>query len=321
MYQSLNFTEAATDPVNTSDGSSVVYAVFTTPSSAVRMSAVCAFRMDDIRRLFDTGDFKVQKTVNSLWSAHRSYELPKPRPGSVLCYLSTFLYCSALIVTFQCVPESTRLPEQVTAFVTRNPLMYDTVGNMLSRPLVVEGADRAELTQIAVAPQIKAVSGRRHDVLFVGTADGKVLKLIDTGAGRATMIEAIRVFDRMEPIVNLLTSDNQLIVVSRDQVAGIPLYYCGEQRSCSACVRLQDPYCAWDLSSAHCVGRSDGYETRSFPSSLIKLIVPLAVTGRVAISSKTSPSANRSNVRKVSFASIFVHLSYDSRAALVYSTF
>lgn len=73
--------------MKSSDGSSVVYAVFTTPQSAVRMSAVCAFRMDDIRRVFDTGDFKVQKSVSSLWSAHRSYELPKPRPGSVINHL------------------------------------------------------------------------------------------------------------------------------------------------------------------------------------------------------------------------------------------
>jgi hypothetical protein len=198
------------------------------------------------------------------------------------------------------VPNSTRLGEQVTAFVTRNPLMYDSVANMLPRPLMVEGADRAELTQIAAAPQIKAVSGRRHDVLFVGTADGRVLKLVDTGAGRATLVEAIRVFDRMEPVVNLMTSDNQLVVVSRDQVAGIPLFNCGEQRSCSSCVRLQDPYCAWDLSSSHCVGRSDGYDnTLSVSVDQRSHAFSISAAGSAAILCKTSLSASRSNAQKV----------------------
>lgn len=50
----------------------------------------------------------------------------------------------------------------------------------------------------------------------------------------------------------------QIIVVTSDEVAAISLYHCDEQKTCSGCVHLQDAHCAWDLDSAHCVGRSDG---------------------------------------------------------------
>lgn len=98
-----SISEATSEPVTSADGSTIVYAVFTTPQSAVRMSAVCAFRMNDIRRVFDTGDFKVQNSVNSVWTAHRTYDLPKPRPGSVNSGIfpqGTFLHSTLLFSVF-----------------------------------------------------------------------------------------------------------------------------------------------------------------------------------------------------------------------------
>ncbi len=70
------------------------------------------------------------------------------------------------------------MQEPTLAFITRHPLLYDAIPNALAHgPLLVEGlslGDRSDLTQIAVAGQIRAVSGLHYDVLFVGTADGKV---------------------------------------------------------------------------------------------------------------------------------------------------
>lgn len=55
-------SEAVSDPVPSPSSSSdhLVYAVFSTPDSSVRMSAVCAFSMQSIRDTFDKGTFKYQ---------------------------------------------------------------------------------------------------------------------------------------------------------------------------------------------------------------------------------------------------------------------
>lgn len=79
------FVEAITGPVPYNDGTTVVYGVFTTPESGIKMSAVCLFRMEAIKRIFDYGHFKIQKTPQSIWMPYRPRDvaMPVPRPGSV----------------------------------------------------------------------------------------------------------------------------------------------------------------------------------------------------------------------------------------------
>ncbi|CAJ0930488.1 unnamed protein product, partial [Mesorhabditis belari] len=221
----------------------LIYAVFATPETHVRMSAICIFSMNKIRDEFLYGTFKHQKTVNSLWAPYAKSEIPKPRPGT-------------------CVPDSTKLPEATISFTLRNPLLHKSISS-LREPLLVEGTDRADLTQIAVLPGVTSVANERHDVIFVGTSDGRVLKIVDNG-GKTALIESVRVFQRGPPVVNLLTAAQQghVAVVTPDEVALIPLHNCELQSSCSHCVNLQDPHCAWDLQTARCVPRdqwrSDG---------------------------------------------------------------
>ncbi|VDK44044.1 unnamed protein product [Anisakis simplex] len=237
----FNELQAVSKPVpSNDDGSVLVYAVFTTPDSSVRMSAVCAFRMDAIKRLFDYGHFKVQQTAQSLWMPYRSHQMISvPRPGS-------------------CVADSTKLPESTVSFITRNPLMHEAIPAIRPRPILVQGPEKAELTQIAVAPQIRSVRGVHHNALYLGTSNGRVLKVIDVVDEDTCVIESVHVFRRNVPIVNLMATADQLIVVSADEIAAIPLHHCGKQRTCSGCVHLQDAHCAWDLDSARCVGRDDG---------------------------------------------------------------
>lgn len=144
------------------------------------MSAVCSFSMKKIREEFDYGTFKHQRSSSSIWEPYPRNEIPKPRPGS-------------------CVPDSTKLPEATVTFATRNPLLHRAVES-LGPPLLIEGADRPDLTQIAVLPAVEAVSGMKFDIIFLGTSDGRVLKLIDTG-GNTTVIEATQVFSRANPVV------------------------------------------------------------------------------------------------------------------------
>ncbi|VDL64898.1 unnamed protein product, partial [Nippostrongylus brasiliensis] len=229
----FNELKAVSDPILTSANDHRVYAVFSTPESDVRMSAVCSFSMKRIREEFDYGTFK--QTVNSLWVPYNRNEIPRPRPGA-------------------CVPDSTRLPEATVSFITRTPLMHRAIESM-NGPMLIEGSERADLTQIAVLPHVDSVNGQHYDIVYIGTSDGRVLKLIET-VGNTTVIESITVFSRTIPVVNLLTTPKQLVVVSSDEVATIDVHHCNEQDSCNRCVALQDPHCAWDLTIARCVNRN-----------------------------------------------------------------
>ncbi|GMT29583.1 hypothetical protein PFISCL1PPCAC_20880 [Pristionchus fissidentatus] len=235
----FNELKAVADPVPSSSSPSdhLVYAVFSTPDSSVRMSAVCVFSMQTIRETFDKGTFKYQRTGSSQWTSLARSEIPSPRPGA-------------------CAADSAKLPETTVSFVMRNPLMHQAVSSIRG-PLLVEGSERAELTQIAVLSSVASVDGGRHDVIYVGTSDGRVVKAIQIG-NETVVIQSALVFPSGAPVVNLLTTDSRLIVVSPDEVASIPPESCGFAPSCSACVRLQDPHCAWDERLSRCVSRSDG---------------------------------------------------------------
>ncbi|EGT38378.1 hypothetical protein CAEBREN_28508 [Caenorhabditis brenneri] len=228
----FNELKAVSDPIDAGNNDHVVYTVFSTPDSDVRMSAVCKFSMKKIREEFDNGTFKHQNNAQSMWMAFNRNEVPKPRPGS-------------------CTPDSTKLPENTVSFILHHPLLHRPIP-AVSAPLLVEGADRADLTQITVLPRVKAVGGHSYDILFIGTSDGKVLKVVEVD-GNATVIQAATVFQRGVPVVNLLTTKENVVIVSSNEIASLPVHNCAQQTSCSKCVQLQDPHCAWDSSIARCV--------------------------------------------------------------------
>ncbi|CAI2293020.1 unnamed protein product [Caenorhabditis sp. 36 PRJEB53466] len=228
----FNELKAVSDPIDAGNNDHVVYTVFSTPDSDVRMSAVCKFSMKKIREEFDTGTFKHQSNAQSMWMAFNRNEVPKPRPGS-------------------CTLDSTKLPENTVSFVLHHPLLHRSIA-ALGPPLLVEGAEKADLTQITVLPRVKSVSGQHYDILFIGTSDGKVLKVVEVD-GNATVIQSASVFQKGVPIVNLLTTKDNVVIVSSDEIASLPVHNCAQQTSCSKCVQLQDPHCAWDSSIARCV--------------------------------------------------------------------
>ena len=91
------------------------------------------------------------------------------------------------------------------------------------------------------------------DVLFVGTTNGRVLKI---SANTNALIEAFQVFPYHIPVRNLLVSEEQVIVLSDHEVNAFPLERCNFVKTCGDCVALQDPYCAWDLNQDSCIAHN-----------------------------------------------------------------
>lgn len=221
----------------------IIYAVFTTPPNSIPGSAVCAFSMRSILDTFE-GSFKEQKTLNSNWLPVRQVTVPEPRPGS-------------------CVEDSQTLPELNIDFAKNHPLMDEAVPAFFGRPLLMKASFEYRFSKMVVDPQVTFLDGKSVDVLFIATDNGIIFKAINTLASEGinniepVVIEEIRAFEHPVPIMNLQIAqqaggESKLIIITDDEVKSIPLHRCHRATTCSACVGLQDPYCAWYEGHGSC---------------------------------------------------------------------
>lgn len=225
----------------------LIYGVFTTPENSIYGSAICAFRLQDVMDSFD-GAFKEQTSMNANWLPVSGNDVPEPRPG-------------------QCVNDSRTLPEVTLNFIKSHSLMDESVPAFYGVPLVTHTSLKYKFTKLAVDPQVRTADGKTYDILIIGTDKGKVIRAINTESYdsvskvRPVVIEEIKVFETEAAITNLRfvpQTDKvgpRLIVVSNDEIQTIPLHRCYTDSviTCSECVALQDPYCAWNAATSRCV--------------------------------------------------------------------
>ncbi|KAL9927449.1 LOW QUALITY PROTEIN: semaphorin 1a [Glossina fuscipes fuscipes] len=236
----------------------LIYGVFNTPTNSIPGSAVCAFSLQDIADTFE-GSFKEQSSINSNWLPVNNGKVPEPRPGS-------------------CHNDSRTLPDPTLNFIKTHSLMDENVPAFFGQPILVRTSTIYRFTQIAVDAQIKTPGGKTYDVIFVGTDHGKIIKSVNAESAdsdkkvTSVVIEEIDVLPKSEPIRNLEIvrtmqydqakdgsyDDGKLVIVTDSQVIAIQLHRCHNDKitSCSECVALQDPYCAWDKIAGKC--RSHG---------------------------------------------------------------
>ncbi|XP_074650564.1 semaphorin-1A-like isoform X2 [Tubulanus polymorphus] len=227
----------------------MIYGVFTTPDNSITGSAVCAYRMSDIIRVF-RGTFKEQQTADSLWKPVDTRRIPNPHPE-------------------QCVNDTTKIMDQTLIFMKTHVLMYDAVPAYGAQPILVQSSNQSRYTSVAIDWQVRAVNGKYYDMLFVGTDNGRVVKAFNKAIGdkiETVVIEEIQVFHESAPVLkveiyrNLFRGEEKLIVVSADEIKSVPLHRCHLRKySCRACVGLQDPYCAWDDSN--CINSNHGLQS------------------------------------------------------------
>lgn len=225
------------------------YAVFNTPQNGIPGSAVCAFTVGDILKSFE-GPFKEQKTAQSSWLPVKDIETPTPHPART------------------CANDSSTLSDQTLNFIRGHPLMDQAVPAFGGSPIITQASFDYRMTTIAVDWQIKASDDRYYDVLFIGTADGRVVKAINKGHGakiETVTIEHVQVFTDKAPIISLQIyrkgSTEKLVVIGQDQIKSIPLARCQIRITCGGCVGLQDPYCSWNKDKDHCEHSRTGIQS------------------------------------------------------------
>ncbi|KAK4871772.1 hypothetical protein RN001_015896 [Aquatica leii] len=216
----------------------IIYGTLTTPNNAIGGSAVCAYSMEEIIRVFD-GSFKHQESINSNWLPVPKQKVPEPRPG-------------------KCVNDSRILPENVVNFVKTHSLMEEAVPALFGQPILVRVSLQYRFTAIAVDPQVETINNEKFDVLYVGTDDGKVLKIVNIPIGstaQTVVISENSIFPLGTPVKQLKIAPGygRVVVVSRNEVKLATINHCSMAERCQACVLLQDPHCAWDTQQLACV--------------------------------------------------------------------
>ncbi|XP_054419380.1 semaphorin-4A [Pteronotus mesoamericanus] len=205
-----------------------VYAVFTSQwqIGGTRSSAVCAFSLKDIKRVFE-GNYKALNKETSRWTSHEVPDDISPRPGS--CSVS---------------PSS----DKALTFMKDHFLMDEQV---VGTPLLVKSG--VEYTRLAVEA-VRGLDGNSHVVMYLGTTTGFLHKAVVRGDSRAHLVEEIQLFPDPEPVRNLQLAPTQgaLFAGFSGGVLRIPRANCSVYGSCVDCVLAQDPHCAWDPESGTC---------------------------------------------------------------------
>ncbi|CAG9855517.1 unnamed protein product [Phyllotreta striolata] len=217
----------------------IVYGAFTTPDNAIGGSAICLFDMDEAETVFG-GPFKHQEGINSNWLPVPEDKVPKPRPG-------------------ECVQDSRVLADKHINFVKTHPMMERAVPSLFGRPLLIRVSLHYRFTAVAVDPQVRTVTDETFDVIYVGTDEGKILKVVNVpsanGPPQAVVVSENEVFPRNTAVKQLRIAPGygRVIAVSSDEVKLVSLNHCANYNKCSDCLELRDPHCAWDSIKSDCV--------------------------------------------------------------------
>ncbi|XP_017728298.1 PREDICTED: semaphorin-6D isoform X8 [Rhinopithecus bieti] len=248
------------------NGLPTVVGVFTTQLNSIPGSAVCAFSMDDIEKVFK-GRFKEQKTPDSVWTAVPEDKVPKPRPG-----------CCAKHGLAEAYKTSIDFPDETLSFIKSHPLMDSAVPPIADEPWFTKTRVRYRLTAIAV--DHSAGPYQNYTVIFVGSEAGVVLKVLAKTSpfslNDSVLLEEIEAYNHAKcsaeneedkKVISLqLDKDHHALYVAFSScVIRIPLSRCERYGSCKkSCIASRDPYCGW-LSQGSC-GRvtpgmlAEGYE-------------------------------------------------------------
>ncbi|XP_035115481.2 semaphorin-6D isoform X10 [Callithrix jacchus] len=244
--------QSITDIIQIS-GIPTVVGVFTTQLNSIPGSAVCAFSMDDIEKVFK-GRFKEQKTPDSVWTAVPEDKVPKPRPG-----------CCAKHGVAEAYKTSIDFPDETLSFIKSHPLMDSAVPPIADEPWFTKTRVRYRLTAITV--DHSAGPYQNYTVIFVGSEAGVVLKVLAKTSpfslNDSILLEEIDAYNHAKcnaeneedkKVISLqLDKDHHTIYVAFSScVIRIPLSRCERYGSCKkSCIASRDPYCGW-LSQGSC---------------------------------------------------------------------
>ncbi|KAM9845219.1 semaphorin-4E-like isoform 1-T2 [Aulostomus maculatus] len=222
------------------------YAIFTPQSDTSDLSAVCAYRVSDISKVFAEGKYKTPVPVETSFVKWVMYsgDVPVPRPGA----------CIDNVARNEGITQTLDLPDRTLQFIKDKPLMDQAIQPIGQKPVLVRRG--ASFTCIIVN-EVQAADGEKHHVMFIGTEEGTILKAVNYD-GEMFIIEEVQLFKSPEPIKSLKFSNvtGQLYAGSDSGAVQVPVATCARSLSCMDCVLARDPYCGWDKVAGECTALS-----------------------------------------------------------------
>ncbi|NWS39814.1 SEM3D protein, partial [Probosciger aterrimus] len=201
-------------------------------------SAVCVYSMAAVRAAF-SGPFAHKEGFDYRWVEYKG-RVPYPRPGT----------CPS--ETYDPLLQSTKdFPDEVISFMRTHQLMWEPVYPQGRQPVLARVNVPYRLRRLLV--HRLEMENRHYDVLFLGTDEGKVLKVgLAGGVSRGTEVislEEISVTKVPSPILDMKLSlkRQELFVSSTHGLIQLSLYRCELYgKTCTDCCLARDPYCTWD---------------------------------------------------------------------------
>ncbi|KAM3873550.1 semaphorin-4A-like [Diretmus argenteus] len=216
------FTLRPADGDNSKD--TLFYGIFTSQWSMGSDSAVCVFRLKDVRTVF-TGSYKTFNMETHQWS-----QLQGKHAFLGQCGLGN--------------ASDADLEEVKKSFLTNEGVK--PVGGV---PVVVSTDQR--YSRVA-AMRTQAASGKEYTILFLLTESGFLHKvLLDQGP---RVIEEVQVFTQPQLVKTIILSSSKgvIYVGTSEGVTEVPVANCPAYRTCTQCVLARDPFCGWDHTRRVC---------------------------------------------------------------------
>lgn len=211
----------------------VLYGLF---SNAWGRNVICAYSIEDIDQAFSTSKLK-------------GYSSPfiGTRPGMCVSKNST---------------AGGHNDIKNLGVIRYHPEIEDVIRPVGVAPLDLPTDD--EITHI-VADIVLAVNDEHYSVLYLGTDQGKVLKVLHSSEG-VFIVSQYSMFHNEGPVLNMAIDSpkGHLYVGTAMEVQRVPLADCGRYGdTCRECILSRDPYCAWDRARRKCIAIPPGYNVTS----------------------------------------------------------
>uniref|UniRef100_A0A672UZ88 Semaphorin 3D n=1 Tax=Strigops habroptila TaxID=2489341 RepID=A0A672UZ88_STRHB len=213
----------------------LVFGLFTVSSGVFSGSAVCIYSMAAVRAAF-SGPFAHKEGFDYRWVEYKG-RVPYPRPGT----------CPS--ETYDPLLQSTKdFPDEVISFMRTHQLMWEPVYPRGRQPVLARVNVPYRLRRLLV--HRLETENRHYDVLFLGTDEGKVLKVgLAGGVSRGTEVISLE-----EISVTKVREQQELFVSSTHGLIQLSLYRCELYgKTCTDCCLARDPYCTWDSRTCPCL--------------------------------------------------------------------
>ncbi|KAM3847778.1 semaphorin-3D-like [Vipera latastei] len=223
----------------------LVYGLFTVSSGIFSGSAVCVYSLAAIRAAFN-GPFAHKEGFDYQWTEYKG-RIPYPRPGT----------CPS--ETYDPFLQSTKdFPDEVISFMRTHHLMWDPIYPLHRKPVLIRVNVPFNIRHLLV-DRVETEAGH-VDVLFLGTDEGKVLKVgISNREGRGSQeisLEEIQVSKVPSAILDMQFSlkRQELLVSTAKGLVQLSMYRCELYgKTCADCCLARDPYCTWDGKSCRAI--------------------------------------------------------------------